>query len=60
MIMKADAAGKPCTHVVVCLVAEYTVGEQLRMSTQWVTSALVSDLSALGVLHLVAHDMFGS
>jgi hypothetical protein len=59
MILRADAAGKPCTHVVIALVAEYMVGAELRMATQWVTSDLCSDLAAVGVMQLVSKDMFG-
>lgn len=60
MILKAEAAGKPCTHVVVCLVAEFQRGDQQHMVSQWTTSDLCSDIAAMGVLHLVGHDMLGT
>lgn len=60
MILKADQEGKPVTHLVVCMIAEFTRGKEERMVTQWVTSDLCGDLAALGVLDFVAHDMKGT
>lgn len=60
MILKADKEGKPCSHVVVCMVSEFQRGTQQVMVSQWCTSDFCGDLAALGVLDLVAHDMKGS
>jgi hypothetical protein len=59
-ILAADKAGKPCTHVVVCMVSEYLKGKtEQAMATDLVTSALVSDLAGAGVLQLCLHDYWG-
>lgn len=58
-IMKADAAGKPCTHVVICMVAEYMKGKEQAMATDMVVSDLCSDLAVGGVLDLCMHDHWG-
>lgn len=58
-VLKAEAAGQPCTHMVICMIAEFQKNNQERMITQWVTSG-ISDLAALGVLDMVSHDMKGS
>jgi hypothetical protein len=57
-ILKAEKSGAPCTHVVVCLAAEFHRDGQDRMVTQWCTSELCSDFAALGVMQLVGRDMF--
>lgn len=63
-VLTAEKNGKPCTHLVICMVAEFESvvcgkGTQ-HMVTQWVTSENCGDLAALGVLDMVAHDMKGS
>lgn len=58
-ILRAEKDGKPCTHVVVCLVAEYMKGKDQAMSSDFVTSAYCSDLAAVGVLQLCVHDYWG-
>lgn len=59
MVLKADTAGKPCTHLVVCMVAEYQLGKEQRMTTQMAVSDLVSDLAVAGVLNICMHDHWG-
>lgn len=59
MVLKADTAGKPCTHLVVCMVAEYVLGKEQRMTTQMAVSDLCSDLAVGGVLDLCMHDHWG-
>lgn len=59
-ILAADAAGKPCTHVVVCMVSEFMKSKtEQAMATDLVISDLVSDLAGAGVLQLCLHDYWG-
>lgn len=59
-ILAAETAGKPCTHVVVCMVSEYMHGKtEQAMATDMVVSGLVSDLAGAGVLQLCLHDYWG-
>ena len=58
-ILRAQEVGHPCTHVVVCLVAEYMKGTEQAMSSDFVTSSYCSDLAGAGVLQLCLHDYWG-
>lgn len=56
MILRAEKEGKPCTHVVVALLAVYRQGNEDRIVTQ--STSNCDDLSAVGVMHLVSQDIF--
>lgn len=61
LIIQNDADGQPVTQLVVAMCSEYgedTKGKNFRMRTQWSQSTYTSDLAAVGLLHLVARDLF--
>lgn len=58
-VLAAEAEGKPITHIVVCMAAEFEVNKENHLRTQWVTTEMTGDLAAVGVMHLVMKDMFG-
>lgn len=58
-ILAADTAGKPCTHVVICMAAAYQQGTEERLVTDCVMSGRCDSLAAVGVMHVVSQDLFG-